>query len=331
MIMYQKTHLYLLGILFASLLLASPALLARDVSLVNNQILLTPNHGGDGSAWGKTDCSACHVRRNIHKTAPKIRDIVLQVGELSCVGCHGQNGTTAKRQCILCHNEQLLPKKPIMEQAKNHNFTLLADSKLTDADCLACHTASDMDGQFEPDIDLAHYPVQSGLNLPYRNQTEFCLRCHNQDRQQPAYKMEVRFKRDPLVTMAVNYQHIDKHGYPKGSGQRTYAGLRDSSYQYGTLVECTDCHAMHGTHNKKLIIDRSDTGAFLLNQSLRELPVYIHVEKGNYAQLCVVCHQSEFNVEAVAENTGNGLRGVHQVAGSCLDCHVHGMAAQTGL
>ncbi|MBT4145914.1 MAG: hypothetical protein HOE45_03375 [Gammaproteobacteria bacterium] len=329
--MHKYRSLFLELFLFASLLMASQTLYARDVSLENNPILLTQAHGGDGSAWGQSDCAACHVRRNIHRTAPKIRDIVLQTGYASCTGCHGQNGTSAARECAICHNSELLPKNPIMNEIKNHNFNVDKDSALADSECIACHDRSDMDGKFEASVDLTHYVNQQGLDLPYSNQTEFCLRCHNQDKQQPGYEMAPRFLRDPLVMMEKNYRYIDKHGYPKGSGERTYAGLRDSGYQYGTLVECTDCHAMHGSHNEKLIIDRSDTGAFLLNPQVRKQPVFIDVEKGNYAQHCVVCHESEFQVEETDEDTGNGLSGVHQVGGSCLDCHVHGMAVQTGL
>ena len=331
--MLIKSRLYLLVALFVCFNLNGQSTFARDVSLENNQLLLTPTHGGDGSAWEQSDCAACHVRRNIHNTeaGEPIRDIVLDTGYDSCTGCHGQNGTSAKRECVLCHNSDLLPKSPVMEDKKNHNFSVDKDSELSDKQCLACHDSSDMDGEFEASVDLTHYPNQGGLDLPYRNQTEFCLRCHNLDKQQPGFEMDARFSRDPLVMMELNYRYIDKHGYPKGSGQRLYAGLRESDYEYGTLVGCTDCHAMHGTHNEKLIMDRSDTGAFLLNDELREQPVFIDVEKGNYAQHCVVCHESEFPVEETDEDTGNGLNGVHEVSGSCLSCHVHGMAVQTGL
>ena len=329
--MHKKSRYYFMATLFACLLLANQSLLARDVSLENNRLILPETHGGDGSAWGQSNCVACHVRRNIHQDAPNIRDLVLQTGYASCTGCHGQNGTNTERQCVLCHNSDLLPKNPIMEEKKNHNFSVDKDSVLIDKQCVICHASSDMDGEFEARVDLTHYPNQGDLDLPYRNQTEFCLRCHNLDKQQPGFEMEARFPRDPLVMMALNYRYIDKHGYPQGSGQRTYAGLRESAYKYGTVVECTDCHAMHGTHNEKLIIDRSDTGAFLLNAELREQPIYIDVEKGNYAQHCVICHASEFSVEATDEDTGNGLNGVHHVNGPCLDCHVHGMAVQTGL
>jgi len=52
---------------------------------------------------------------------------------------------------------------------------------------------------------------------------------------------------------------------------------------------------------------------------------------GDYSQLCVTCHQMQDIVEQGAQNTGNGLSGVHQVGGDCRVCHVHGMAVQTGL
>lgn len=331
--MLKKSVLYFLMALCACLTLAGHTAYARSVSLENNQLLLTPTHGGDGSAWGQGDCKACHVKRNIHATAPGIRDIVLEVGYASCTGCHGQNGTDAEQQCVLCHNADLLPKTPIMDDNKNHNFVVGEDSDLSNQACISCHDSSDMDGEFEVNIDLTHFPKQGGgLDLPYRNHTDFCLRCHNLDEQQPGFKMQARYPNDPLVMMERNYKFIDMHGARKGSGERTYSGLREGSgYEYGTLVECTDCHVMHGTHNEKLMMDRTDTAATLLPPKLRDQPVYVHIEGGNYAQHCVVCHESVNKVEDTQVDTGNGLSGVHRVTGSCVECHVHGMAVQTGL
>lgn len=326
--MLKKSSIFLVFLLCCSTLISQA--FARDVSLEDNQILLTPNHGGDGSAWGQGDCAGCHVLRNIHSTAPKIKNIVQSTGYASCAGCHGKNGTTIKRECVLCHNDSLLPNSPLMQEIKNHNFTLQEDSVLDDKDCLACHDASDMDGDFEPAVDLKHYNLSGAVDLPYQNGSEFCLRCHNRSQQQVGYEMEARFKRDPLVVMAINYEHIDMHGKPKGEGNRTYTGLREA-YEYKTVVECSDCHAMHGTHNKKLIVDRSDAGMSLLKESLRLTPIHIDTPGNNYAQLCVTCHKSDEVVEESELETGNGLSGVHQASGSCVECHTHGMAAQTGL
>ncbi len=303
-----------------------------DVSLEKGQLLLTPRHGGDGSAWGNENCSACHFSRSIHSEAPVIRNIVREVGFSTCTGCHGSNGTEAERKCTICHNPQRLPTAPIMTAPETHDFSVKESVPLNDRECLICHHSSDMDGVFEPDIDLSYFPhAQPALDLPYRSGVEFCLRCHNKNDQQPGYEMQARFPRDPLVDMDVNYQHYDVHGYQRGSGQRTYTGLRSGSYQYGDLLECTDCHAMHGTHNPKLILDRTDAGATKLAPEIRNLPVLINVVDGDYSQLCVSCHDMNTLVEQGAENTGNGLSGVHQFGTDCRQCHVHGMAVQTGL
>ena len=326
--MLNKSSIFLVFLLCFSSIISQA--FARDVSLEDNQILLTPNHGGDGSAWGQGDCAGCHVLRNIHNTAPKIKNIVQKKGYATCAGCHGQNGTNIQRECAICHNKELLPEKPMMHEPKNHNFTLKEDGLLSDKDCVTCHQASDMDQEFEPSVDLTYFDQNNALAAPYRSGSEFCLRCHNRNSQQKGYEMEARFERDPLVTMKVNYQHLDVHGIVNGVGDRTYTGLRES-YEYKSVVECSDCHAMHGTHNKKLIVDRSDTGMSLLEKSLRLSPVSIDTPNNDYAQLCVTCHESEDVVEQSELDTGNGLNGVHQAAGSCIECHAHGMAAQTGL
>jgi len=327
----SKKLLCIFVVLFAWLNMATQFVFAREVSLANNQILLTPTHGGDGSAWGQSSCSNCHVLRNIHKTVPAIKGITQEVGYSSCTGCHGTNGTDVQRECTVCHNSERLPKSPLQHAEKNHNFTVAEDSQLNDEQCLVCHDASDMDGLFEPAVDLTYYKT-SVFDLPYRSGTEFCLACHNKDRQQLGFEMEPRFLRDPLVTMDINYHNMDYHGYVDGSGRRTYAGLRRGDYQYPSMVECTDCHAMHGTHNEKLIVDRTDAGMIKLADDIRLQPVLIDIKQnGDYSQLCVTCHQMKDIVEQGAQDTGNGLSGVHQVSTDCRACHVHGMAAQTGL
>lgn len=303
-----------------------------DVSLEKGQLLLTPKHGGDGSAWGKEKCSACHFKQRIHTEAPNIKDIVKEIGFTSCTGCHGQNGTDAPRRCAVCHNEQRLPGSPDMRGAQKHDFTVNESHQLDDSSCVTCHNKSDMNGEFKPEIDLT--PLNdslTGLNVPYKSGVEFCLRCHNQSHQQPDFPMRERFSKDPLVTIEASYKHLDVHGYPRGTGKRTYTGLRIGNYAYGDLVECTDCHAMHGTHNPKLIVDSTDKGMSKLDPSIRELPALINVVNRDYSQLCVTCHSMKKLVEQGADDTGNGLAGVHQVGTNCTECHVHGLASQTGL
>ena len=328
----KMTFLGLFLIAFFSIQTVS-AVNTIDVSLEKGQLILTPIHGGDGSAWGKEKCSACHFKNRLHSDAPAIKEIVKDVGFSTCTGCHGQNGTQAQRQCTICHNPQRLPQSPVLTGIETHDFTVQESLPLNDQACVTCHFSSDMNGKFEAKIDLTDLPGDSSqLSDVRKNGVEFCLRCHNEGHQQPTFEMLARFNHDPLVRIADSYRKMDVHGYPRGSGKRTYSGLREGgSYQYGDLVECTDCHAMHGTHNPKLIVDRTDTGMTKLDPSIRELPILIHVDNGDYSQLCVTCHSMTEIVEQGGDDTGNGLTGVHQVNSDCRECHVHGLAAQTGL
>ncbi len=320
-------------------LLAPPLWAANtlDVSLSIHKLILTPRHGGDGSAWGFGRCESCHVLNLIHGDAPKIRDIVKDKGFDTCGGCHGDNGAGLPRPCLICHNSSDLPASPLQSGQHKHNFASrsanaeLRAKPLNDSDCLVCHEASDMNGEFDNNVDLTLLLDKVGAKTDYRNGAEFCVRCHNRDHQQPGFPITGYDYRDPLIAMADNYLYLDVHGKRKGSGQRTYAGLRDQVYQYGTVVECVDCHAMHGTNNSRLIIDSSASGVFRFNEAFRNQPIRVDTRGNNYAQLCVICHAMQTPVEDAQKNTGNGLSGVHQISGDCSLCHAHGMAAQTGL
>ncbi len=197
----------LLGFVWLPLLrLIQPAEAAKtlDVSLEKGQLLLTPRHGGDGMGWGKEKCVACHFLNSIHKEAPNIRSIVDRKGFETCTGCHGQNGTQAVRQCAICHNGKDLPDSPLLQGKHTHDFSVQEVKALNDANCMICHVSSDMDGTFEPDVDLTLPKQAQQLEIPFQNVSEFCVRCHNQNHQQPGFPMQARFPRDPLVTMDLN-------------------------------------------------------------------------------------------------------------------------------
>ena len=296
-------------------------------SLNSNKLIISSSHGIDGAAYGLADCAACHVINIIHKTTtPNIRDIVADKGFATCMGCHGNNGTGESRACIICHNSTDLPRSPWQSEHFTHNFN--ADENISDKDCVSCHDSSDMNGHFVPNIDLTSYPDVNRQHQAYNNISEFCLRCHNRDNPQIGFEMSNQTYNHPLIAMQDNYNFIDKHGWIDGTGYRTYSGLR-SGYQYGTLVECTDCHTMHGTKNKALIIDYAGKGGYKLSSDFENYPVSI--TDGNYAQLCVLCHQMQDIIEQGAENTGNGLAGVHAISEDCSICHSHGETVQTGL
>lgn len=308
-----------------------------DISPDEGRLIMSEKHEG----WGKAQCQSCHVLSFIHKDAPNIRGIVRDKGYETCTGCHGSNGTTAERRCIICHNTENLPSAPILTGKHTHNFLRNQDAAgaiahtgnvdatetLSDQQCLTCHEASDMDGLWEINVDLTKLPDQWGWKSAYRNESEFCLRCHNRQHQHAEFPIQGDYL-DPIIAIDDSWRYIDKHGVKSGSGQRTYAGLR-WPYRYGVTLACTECHAMHGTENPKLILDDSRKGVFY--SEFRHQSVPVRVFNGDYSQLCVLCHQMDILVEDGGLDTGNGLFGVHQVGSDCTLCHTHGRAAQAGL
>ncbi len=301
-----------------------------DEVLQGGNLILGASHGGDGSAWGLADCNACHALAVIHPEAADIRPLVRERGYGTCTGCHGGNGTGQPRRCVICHNATDLPEAPLLAGRHPHGFTAGKAAPLRDEQCLICHLASDMDGRFEPERDLTPFPDAAGYNTRYRRIADFCLRCHNRDHQQPGFELAGDGFSDPLIAVEDAWRFVDKHGLSAGSGERTYAGLR-TGYRYRSVVECTDCHAMHGTENGKLIIDDSRKGVSRLEGAMREKPYRVVTTDGDYSRLCVLCHQMQILLDAGGEDTGNGLSGVHERGSDCRACHTHGEAVQAGL
>ena len=298
------------------------------------KLLLTSSHGDDGSAWGKQDCDACHAIKVIHANASAdIKRLSKDKGYQACAGCHGSNGTRIQRQCTTCHNNSDLPSSPLTDGGKVHHFKGETSALLNDRECVTCHEASDMNGIFELNADLTHF--DSSINN-YSNEAEFCQSCHNRTHQQSNFPITGKAYDDPLIAIEDDYKFFDYHGFRDGSGQGTYKGLRQG-YQYPQLVDCTDCHAMHGTHNNQLIIDTSRKGVKQLSDTIRKQPYSVHVDgangtpAGDYGQLCVLCHSMEVINDSGAQDVGNGLTGVHEVNSDCRDCHTHGEATQIGL
>ncbi len=304
--------------------------------------LLDESHGINGGAWQLEQCDACHLITDIHQGREQalIKDIVFDKGYQTCVGCHGDNGTQLSRPCLTCHNNKDLPKAPEVTGKLSHDFSPYTSEsasdatshEMTDKQCLDCHIASDMNGKFDNNIDLTRFLDKQGRQSIYQDNSDFCLRCHNSDHQQQGFEIIGKDYKDPLIAMTTNYRSIDVHGELKGVGERTYSGLRQG-YNYQEKVQCIDCHAMHGTHNEKLIVGSTAIGASKLTDSIfkQSSPINITTRDGDSSQLCVVCHQMNLIIEEGYKDTGNGLSGVHLTGQECRSCHQHGMATQTGL
>ncbi len=298
--------------------------------------LLDSSHGTHGNAWQLEQCDACHLISDIHQSQAQIKGMVQGKGYQTCVGCHGNNGTQLQRTCLICHNTNDLPKTPASTGIQSHNFNpnqieQFSLNQLTDSNCLDCHIASDMNGKFDINIDLTRFKDAQNKQSVYQDSSDFCLRCHNSKHQQQGFEIENKDYQYPLIAMRTNYEAIDFHGEINGSGQRTYSGLR-AGYQYQEKLACTDCHAMHGSHNEKLIIGNSAIGASqIASSNFNGASINITTQDGDSSQLCVVCHQMKSIIDDGDQDTGNGLSGVHLTGQECRSCHQHGMAVQTGL
>ncbi len=309
---------------------------ARDVSQTGGNLTLSKSHGG-GEGWGKTKCSSCHALFRLHDTVPKIKTLVEKTGFGSCAGCHGKNGTSIKQQCVICHNNTVMPGVPHRTGKHRHDYSLLRTKPTTDEQCLGCHDASDMDGRFELNQDLTLYKDGNGQSGPYTNISEFCVRCHTESNPNKKYPIKHAGRRDQALRAETDYRLIDKHGVKDGLGDGAnsvnevgalYYGLRSDQYSYHSIVECVDCHTMHGTTNaSNLIIDDSRKAKFFHDENTRrkgfsrklghvKIKVWDDIEfisnpaedgppslsniidcsvvkmqkNGNYSQLCVLCH-----------------------------------------
>ena len=318
-------------VLLMCLVLPLDATLAKTVSQAAGNLQLDSTHG-NGEAWGKSKCSSCHVLSRLHRSVPNIKAIVDQKKFATCTGCHGSNGTRAERQCIVCHNENDLPQSPVRGGRHRHDFNSKKDLKTTSQQCVVCHQASDMDGRFEWDRDLTQFDDSLVGKQSYSNTSEFCLRCHNDSHQQKKWPIKHAGQRDQSKRAEDHYRNTDAHGVRDGNADGLYHGLRAGRYAYQTVVDCVDCHTLHGTKNPSLLIENSRQGVLLLDEAFRKQNWAVDVVGEDVSDLCVLCHEMKTVIDGGDTPTRNGLSGVHFNEGTnCLTCHNHGEEANKGL
>lgn len=150
-----------------------------EVTQGSGSILLSKAHGGEGAAAGLPSCESCHPLSVIHANAGSaVRDKVMGKGYGTCMGCHGDNGTGNKRECLVCHNETDMPDLPDQSGHYSHTFVAGSVGKISDEGCLYCHASTNMNGKFELNVDLAKLGDAQGNYTPYDSVNDFCTRCH---------------------------------------------------------------------------------------------------------------------------------------------------------
>ena len=274
--------------------------------------LLTHENHPDG--WRKSNCLACHQSFDHGEIYKKeIERALTTVGKENsiqiCSACHGTNGFSSsevRTRCLVCHEEREELHFYVQKTTSFHDFN--GNGKLDDTDCMVCHPFSNMNGIFEPALDLREKDVET-----------LCLNCHRE--------------------VAVHFLTTDWHGRANSPSavefqQVNYKG--QSVFSTNRSLSCVQCHNPHASGNPSLLIEKAgevlvikDSGKLItpLEGSFvgvvsfdgksyelsdpEQLKDYLNLKVNDIPSLCSLCHTKKINPQ---EHYGN----------DCINCHAHG-------
>lgn len=298
--------------------------------------LTTPESHGGGFGWANDKCFLCHPvssLKEIHAYSPRLGASFAKVGDDdtgACLYCHGSNGLTVTAedyQCMLCHKNADLVRSADMFDG-SHMHDLNGDGEISNADCVVCHSFSDMNGEMNLAVDF----TKSGGT--YATTSDFCLTCHDGN---GAFGVM-----PPLLTFDVDESNIystymgtgdtdtarkdtaDIHGIKDG-GTQSFAVFR-GTYSNAMSVPCLSCHQVHSSDNAYLITE-SGSSATLTDDDAKAASVHVTGDN-NFSELCAVCHMTPNGAP-----TANGLTDVTHTStysSNCTDCHYHGAGYGSG-
>jgi predicted CXXCH cytochrome family protein len=270
---------------------------------------------------------------DIHKRRPKIWDSLGALGTdayLSCMACHGTNGVSVAdggvQRCLICHGRTDIFPAGAFGDATIFTKAVVHDIKgtgsLTDDICIICHDRPDMNGVFDPAVDLTNFSgTASSIN-------DFCLSCHDANGASgilsPALTFDPDFTnlRDTFLgfgsTEVERLMTADIHGAKTG-GVPLFGVFRGTTYKNGMVLSCVECHYPHSSGNPYLI---TESGASTKVDNSTVLKATVKVTNNRFNELCALCHTNPDGADA-----GNGLHEVvHKgfTLTDCTDCHFHG-------
>ncbi len=322
-------------------------------AIVAPRLLSSDLHGG-GIGWARQDCLLCHPMTKVevvHGRVPAIKNSLIRLAarldsgaQGACLACHDTNGLepATSRRCLICHGDnQVVAGAAKFSGEHQHTISDPGGAGLKDGECLTCHHRSDMDGTFDPDVDLTGFGADQDYS-GYGGLNDFCLACHDisgvnvggreilpPPLRFPEFPETAEFtdlKRtfvgsegDPLRLTA------DIHGFKDGraaAAKSSGNGYR-SGYEDRMVLACTDCHQVHSSANPYLITE-SGASAAKLAAADPTRSAAINIGDGRrFNELCALCHYHESGPVAA-----NGLREIIHaaggVSGDCVSCHYHG-------
>ncbi|ADD67575.1 hypothetical protein Dacet_0795 [Denitrovibrio acetiphilus DSM 12809] len=301
-----------------------------DASKGNAPQLIKPSDHGGGFGWENEKCYLCHTVAELEDAHDFSPNLIDSFGKLdsadtgACLYCHGTNGlsgiTAESYQCTKCHADSNIVRSADM--FKGHNtHDMNGDGEMTNADCVVCHSFSDMNGEIDVSVDFTKG------STAYTDVSSFCLNCHDGNGAFGIMPPALKFDADTTnlystymgvgETESVQRQTADIHGVKNGNGQ-SFADFR-GLYASNTTVSCLSCHKVHTSDNKYLITDSGESADLA---DAAALGASVSVKDDDFSELCALCH-----VTVGGSPTDNGLTGVvhsSTYSSKCTDCHYHG-------
>ena len=319
--------------------------------IVAPRLLSSDLHGG-GSGWARQDCLICHTMTKVevvHNRAPNIKNSLIRLADRrgsgvqgACLACHDSNGLDplTSRQCLICHGDnQVLAGAAKFSGEHKHTISNQGGALMEDGDCLICHQRSDMDGSFDPNVDLTSF----GANVDYSGYgglNNFCLACHDISGVNVGGREilppPLRFPEFPETAEFTDLKRTfagsegdpsrltaDIHGFKDGLAVAAKSNKYRVGYEDRMVLACTDCHQVHSSSNPYLVTESGASAAKLAADD-PAASAAINIGDGRrFNELCALCHYHEDGPLAA-----NGLQEIVHAAGGisgdCVSCHYHG-------
>jgi len=294
----------------------------------------TKHYGGE--AWKNDSCYQCHSQdelTDIHSYNSKLAESFTKISDTDtgvCLYCHGDNGIANLSgddyQCNLCHKNSSIVSGSNMF-AGLHQHDLNGNNEMSGDDCVKCHGLSDMNGTFNPGLDL------NQSTGSYSDISGFCLTCHDANGAFEILPPALQFDND-TGNILNTYLGIgsteterkltaDVHGFGDGTGEKPPEsfGTFRGDYDFNMQISCLSCHEVHTSDNKFLIAENG-SGADLADENVRSSEII--VSGNNFGELCALCHTNE-------ESSGLS-EFVHKspYSSNCTECHYHGAGYDNG-
>ncbi len=252
--------------------------------------------------------------------------------EESCILCHLEHpskGSTslkfdgAEQLCGHCHRDMdthhsihptdITPSTRLlqnMQKSFQENINL-AENKMG---CLVCH-----DPTIQCEENVKHYANSSKSFLrgePYNKPVDFCYQCHRRAAYQ---KLNPHEQTDEQGDVLKNRCLICHTSFPEEEGQER---VSKASLKSDLIDICNNCHKTPNHPSRTNHIIKASVGIRqYMEQTVRDLNVYLPLEPQTGRIYCATCHYSHQSGIVKSERVALGADSQAFVRSTCDYCH----------